>query len=686
MVSNWLVEGRQLRNINIKRMMGVRTEPSQAKSFVPGLPPNPATLVAHPYQSNDEISKQFNLNAKQDKAYMLVANTLEAEIKNESKFPSEKSAPIAQLRLYIGGPGGTGKSRVVDALKCLFKSRGKLAWLQCAAPTGTAAKSIKGRTFFSLLGIDPKIRSKQKTQTIKTKGPKRDQTAAELKALKFLIIDEVSMIPCNLLQQISSHLINMRGADPNCDFGGVHVIFLGDFYQLRPCSGRALYVSSAEKSDWPETIQGRKLWTRVNKVVLLSQQHRQGADKPFAELLQRIRNGKVNCCCHGQKAAPVNCSLKNPCDYHTLLSRVISADDADKIRSDPEWNRCKIVVPQNLIRQAWNHDDAASFAKQSKQPLLICTAVDFQSKAILSKNVKKRLSQLKDNETASLPFRLPLVVGLRVMLRYNLATELGLTNGAEGTIVEVVLDPKESIPQALIDEAALGEHPVIYNLKYQPKRVIVEFDHLDMPKPFSGMKALNHVPIQLMTFGYSWTPPTKKGNERAKPWPIRRRQLPLIPTRAFTIHMAQGRTFGKFIADIHQQTTIANGVYVALSRGQCLKHLHILQPFHHSVLHCKPDLQLQMEIKRLQLIEETTVGSTTVMDDANKNQESQQFSADVGSSTSNESCSLMEDEVPVELQSSSTPVHNDSFSRSRKCKLVHLDFLFVQRLSLCLQH
>ena len=646
--------------------MGSRLEPAQATSFLPGLAPRPATLLLNPYQTNQDVSNQFTLNPKQRKAYMLIANTLEAEMNNESKFPCEQLTSIPQLRLYIGGPGGTGKSRIVDALKYLFKARGKLNWLQCAAPTGTAAKSIKGRTFFSLLGIDPKIKSKQKSQANAAKGPKRDQVATELKSLKFLIIDEVSMIPCNLLQQISSHLINMRGADPNCDFGGIHVIFLGDFYQLRPCSGKALYLSSAETSEWPATIQGRKLWTRVNKVVFLNQQHRQGADKPFAELLQRLRHGKINCCCNGKKIAPTSCSHKKPCDYHTLSSRVISKDDAAKIRSDSEWKRCKIVVPQNLIRQAWNHDDAVSYALQAKQPLLVCTAIDFRSKATLSKHDKKRLSRLKDNETASLPFRLPLVVGLRVMLRNNLATELGLTNGAEGTIREVILDPRESIPKALLDEAALGEHPVIYDLKYQPKRVIVEFDDLDMPKPFSGMKAINHVPIQPLTFSYSWTHPTQKGEERAKPWPIRRQQFPLIPTRAYTVHMAQGRTFDKFIADIHQQTKIANGCYVALSRGQRLAHLHILQPFHHSVLHCKPDSELQLEMKRLQAIEERTIGADC------EDVQMQSNLDDANLSISSTSCASALSKVMIDCDAPSPVQHSSSKSAVRKCMLLCL--------------
>jgi len=74
MVSNWIAEGRNLRDINIKRLMGVRTEPLQAAMFVPGLAPNPAMLLASSYQSKEAISKQFTLNPKQDAAYALVAD------------------------------------------------------------------------------------------------------------------------------------------------------------------------------------------------------------------------------------------------------------------------------------------------------------------------------------------------------------------------------------------------------------------------------------------------------------------------------------------------------------------------------------------------------------------------------------------------------------------------------------
>lgn len=48
----------------------------------------------------------------------------------------------------------------------------------------------------------------------------------------FLFIDEVSMIGCKLLHRISEALIQAKGN--TSPFGGINVIFSGDFAQLPP--------------------------------------------------------------------------------------------------------------------------------------------------------------------------------------------------------------------------------------------------------------------------------------------------------------------------------------------------------------------------------------------------------------------------------------------------------------------
>ncbi|KDQ54424.1 hypothetical protein JAAARDRAFT_90231, partial [Jaapia argillacea MUCL 33604] len=56
---------------------------------------------------------------------------------------------IKPLRMYLGGPGGTGKSRVINALKDFFVQRNQSRRLRLASYTGVAARNIGGMTLHS---------------------------------------------------------------------------------------------------------------------------------------------------------------------------------------------------------------------------------------------------------------------------------------------------------------------------------------------------------------------------------------------------------------------------------------------------------------------------------------------------------------------------------------------------------
>ena len=59
-----------------------------------------------------------------------------------------------QLLMYLGGPGGTGKSRVVNALREFFSLRNQSRRFRLAAYTGVAARNIGGATLHSLLQMN----------------------------------------------------------------------------------------------------------------------------------------------------------------------------------------------------------------------------------------------------------------------------------------------------------------------------------------------------------------------------------------------------------------------------------------------------------------------------------------------------------------------------------------------------
>ena len=85
-----------------------------------------------------ETIEKWTLNTEQKRAFQIVAqHTLE-----------EKPE---QLLMYLGGPGGTGKSRVVNALRDFFQLRGQGRRFRLAAYTGVAARNIGGATLHALL-------------------------------------------------------------------------------------------------------------------------------------------------------------------------------------------------------------------------------------------------------------------------------------------------------------------------------------------------------------------------------------------------------------------------------------------------------------------------------------------------------------------------------------------------------
>ncbi|KAL1689112.1 hypothetical protein GGG16DRAFT_23245, partial [Schizophyllum commune] len=55
------------------------------------------------------------------------------------------------LRMFLGGPGGTGKSRVIHALRDFFVRKGQARRLRLTAFTGVAAKNIDGMTLHAAL-------------------------------------------------------------------------------------------------------------------------------------------------------------------------------------------------------------------------------------------------------------------------------------------------------------------------------------------------------------------------------------------------------------------------------------------------------------------------------------------------------------------------------------------------------
>jgi len=62
-------------------------------------------------------------------------------------------AQPSQLKMYLGGMGGTGKSQVIKALIYFFEKHNESHRILILAPTGSAAALLNGSTYHSILGI-----------------------------------------------------------------------------------------------------------------------------------------------------------------------------------------------------------------------------------------------------------------------------------------------------------------------------------------------------------------------------------------------------------------------------------------------------------------------------------------------------------------------------------------------------
>src|SRR5882762_8185571 len=87
------------------------------------------------------IVNKFSLNTEQERAFRIIANHHVNEYKD-------------QLKMYIGGMAGTGKSQVIKALVHFFESKNASYLFMVLAPTGSAAALISGSTYHSMLGIN----------------------------------------------------------------------------------------------------------------------------------------------------------------------------------------------------------------------------------------------------------------------------------------------------------------------------------------------------------------------------------------------------------------------------------------------------------------------------------------------------------------------------------------------------
>ena len=182
--------------------------------------------------------------------------------------------------LFVTGRAGTGKSTLLTCLKELLADE-----MVILAPTGLAAVNVGGQTIHSFFGLPPRL--------IRPDDIRRSRNGRLMRRLKFLVIDEVSMVRSDLMWAIDQSLRLNRGR-PREAFGGVRLALFGDLHQLPPV------VNDAEVAEHLESQFGGPFFFSLpalgegagTSLIELEQVFRQ-KDAALLDVLNKIREGEA---------------------------------------------------------------------------------------------------------------------------------------------------------------------------------------------------------------------------------------------------------------------------------------------------------------------------------------------------------------------------------------------------------
>ena len=131
--------------------------------------------------------------------------------------------------MILHGPGGTGKSHVISAVRHFAALWDLSSKILVTASTGVAAILIAGQTYHSALGLGRK----------RKRGPTKASVSEYFEKLQLLIIDEMSMIGQSADRRIDHKLRDLT--ERRVPYGGITVVYCGDFCQLPPVRESPLF-------------------------------------------------------------------------------------------------------------------------------------------------------------------------------------------------------------------------------------------------------------------------------------------------------------------------------------------------------------------------------------------------------------------------------------------------------------
>ncbi|KIK66555.1 hypothetical protein GYMLUDRAFT_139695, partial [Collybiopsis luxurians FD-317 M1] len=377
------------------------------------------------------------------------------------------------------------------------------------------------------------------------------------------------------------------------------MIFAGDFAQLPPVIGSskngssvALYSAppSDGKSDQKiEHALGRALWHQITTVVILRQnmwQRTQSSED--AKLCRALEHMRYKSC--------------DSLDLKFLQSRRAKGNGVGPNLSSPVFRHAPIICGTNIMKDAINDSGSQQFAADTKQKLesfysldTLCSSknkdesirkVSRSSKILRPTLLTNTLKEILWNSPASsakelIGGQLDLCLGMPVIIKYNFATELCITNGQEAVVTgwdsSKITDDKSKLDTLYV---RLTNPPQPIQLPQLPPNV---------------------VPIPSRKHHTYFTLPS--GWKLSLYWD----QVDVLPLFSLTDYASQGKTRP---VNVVQTTTLSScqSYYTALSRSSNAQHTAIIGEINSNLITGGLESQgwLRQEFRHLEVLDQIT--------------------------------------------------------------------------------
>jgi ATP-dependent DNA helicase PIF1 len=312
---------------------------------------------------SDQLNK-MKLSKKQNDAYSLMANG---------------------ENVFITGAAGSGKTQTIKTFITVNKSEKIIG---VTSTTGISALLFGGVTLHSFLGIGL---GKDSVEGLYKKINNRSYLKKRWREVEVLIIDEISMLSCELFDKIEALARRVRRNEK--PFGGIQLILSGDFCQLPSIDSDTFCFMS---DTWEKC---------VNKTVYLTEIMRQ-KNVEFQECLNNIRVGLLPDKTRELLNSRVGVELLN--DHGIKPTKLFSTNYSVDYINNKELDKLSLDDPEFY---------------------------EYNMEIKVYPGVKNREYAIdKYKKYCNAPETLQLCMGAQVMLLWNMDTEGGLVNGSRGVI------------------------------------------------------------------------------------------------------------------------------------------------------------------------------------------------------------------------------------------------------------